>query len=96
MNESQNMSCEVALVPLTPRRAVWINALTRETDRQLSRQPGTVFQSMSREFESALIRRALRATGGCRIDAAHLLGIGRNTITRKIREFNLEVETIEG
>lgn len=73
------------------RRSVWIAALTRETDRLLNKQPGTVFHSMSREFESALIRCALAATGGCRIDAAQLLGIGRNTISRKINEFGLEV-----
>ncbi|RTL36358.1 MAG: hypothetical protein EKK49_06585, partial [Rhodocyclaceae bacterium] len=37
-----------------------------------------------------LIRRALAATGGRRIEAAQLLGIGRNTITRKIQELGLE------
>ena len=45
---------------------------------------------MNREFESALIRCALAATGGCRVDAARLLGIGRNTITRKIHAFGLD------
>ncbi len=36
------------------------------------------------------IRRALNATGGRRVDAAQLLGIGRNTITRKIQELGLD------
>ena len=45
---------------------------------------------MNREFESALIRCALAVTGGCRVDAARLLGIGRNTITRKIHAFGLD------
>ena len=38
----------------------------------------------------ALIMRALAKTGGRRIDAANLLGMGRNTITRKIQELGIE------
>ena len=68
----------------------WINALTRKTNSMLLQQPGQVFGAMSREFESTLIRCALAATGGCRIDAARLLGIGRNTITRKIHALGLD------
>ena len=45
---------------------------------------------LSRDFERILIRRALSATGGRRIEAAQLLGIGRNTITRKIQELGLD------
>ena len=45
---------------------------------------------LSRDFERILIRRALTSTGGRRIEAAQLLGIGRNTITRKIQELGLE------
>ena len=68
----------------------WINALTRHTNCLLTQQPGQVFHAMSREFESTLIRCALAATGGSRMDAARLLGIGRNTITRKIHAFGLD------
>jgi two-component system nitrogen regulation response regulator GlnG len=70
--------------------ANWLAALATETDRLLAAQPGTVFDDLTRAFESALIRRALAATGGRRIEAAHLLGIGRNTITRKIQELGLD------
>jgi two-component system nitrogen regulation response regulator GlnG len=42
------------------------------------------------QFERALIMRALAKTGGRRIDAANLLGMGRNTITRKIQELGLD------
>lgn len=69
--------------------ANWISALTRQTNGLLAQQPGRVFHAMSREFESTLIRCALAATGGCRLDAARLLGIGRNTLTRKIHAFGL-------
>ena len=56
----------------------------------LAQHPGEVFDMLNRDFERILIRRALMATGGRRIEAAQLLGIGRNTITRKIQELGLE------
>jgi len=70
--------------------ADWLSTLALETDRLLAAQPGQVFDQLTRAFEATLIRRALAATGGRRIEAAQLLGIGRNTITRKIQELNLE------
>ena len=41
-------------------------------------------------FESAVLGVALKHTRGRRMEAAQLLGIGRNTMTRKIAELNLE------
>ncbi|HHI76593.1 MAG TPA: nitrogen regulation protein NR(I) [Gammaproteobacteria bacterium] len=43
-------------------------------------------------FETVMIRAALEHTGGRRQDAARLLGWGRNTLTRKIKELGLEAE----
>ena len=37
-------------------------------------------------LEQALFEVALDHTGGKRIEAARLLGVGRNTLTRKLRE----------
>jgi len=48
-----------------------------------------VWDVLSRRFESKLIQTALLNTRGRRIEAAQKLGIGRNTITRKIQELNL-------
>jgi two-component system nitrogen regulation response regulator GlnG len=42
------------------------------------------------EFERTLIRVALKHTGGHRQDAAKLLGWGRNTLTRKLKELGME------
>jgi len=70
--------------------ADWLSSLALEADRLIAVQPGHVFDTLTRTFEGALIRRALIATGGRRIEAAQLLGIGRNTITRKIQELGLE------
>ena len=70
--------------------ANWSAALASEADRLLGAAPGEVFTQLTRQFEATLIRRALNATGGRLIDAAQLLGIGRNTITRKIQELGLD------
>jgi len=43
-------------------------------------------------FETVMIKVALEHTGGRRQDAAHLLGWGRNTLTRKIKELELPQE----
>jgi len=49
-----------------------------------------VWDELTKRFEATLIQTALAHTRGRRIDAAHKLGIGRNTITRKIQELGLE------
>jgi two-component system nitrogen regulation response regulator GlnG len=49
-----------------------------------------VWDALTRRFEAGLIRAALEATRGRRVDAAQKLGIGRNTLTRKIAELGLE------
>jgi two-component system nitrogen regulation response regulator GlnG len=51
-----------------------------------------VWDVLSRRFEARLIHAALSNTRGRRIEAAHKLGIGRNTITRKIQELGLETK----
>jgi len=68
----------------------WTDALGAEADRLLATHPHEVFDRLSREFERTLIRRALNMSGGRRIEAAQLLGIGRNTITRKIQELGMD------
>ena len=49
-----------------------------------------ILEALGRQFERTLIGRALARTGGRRIEAANLLGMGRNTITRKIQELGIE------
>ena len=44
------------------------------------------------EFERTLIRVALRKTEGGRQEAAKLLGWGRNTLTRKLKELGMDDE----
>ena len=68
----------------------WVAALEQEVERRLVRGDTGILDSLGRQFERALIARALARTGGRRIEAANLLGMGRNTITRKIQELGIE------
>jgi two-component system nitrogen regulation response regulator GlnG len=68
----------------------WLAALAREADRRLAQGEKDIMQSLSKSLERTLIEKALAHTGGRRIEAAGLLGIGRNTITRKIGELGIE------
>ena len=72
--------------------ASWELTLDKEVQAMLASGSPDVWDEMSRRFESRLITAALACTKGRRIDAAHKLGIGRNTITRKIQELGLDNE----
>lgn len=69
--------------------ADWLAALARETDHLLASGERNIMENLSRKLERTLIEKALAHTGGRRIEAAGLLGIGRNTITRKIGELGI-------
>jgi two-component system nitrogen regulation response regulator GlnG len=68
----------------------WAALLAGEVERRLKTQQVEVMDGLTREFESAVIGTALRLTHGRRIEAANKLGVGRNTITRKIQDLGLE------
>ena len=68
----------------------WLSALAHEVERMLARGELSIMESLATRFEKTLISKALAHTGGRRIEAANLLGIGRNTITRKIAELGLD------
>jgi two-component system nitrogen regulation response regulator GlnG len=70
--------------------AGWESALEVEALQLLGTDRQDVWDVLSRRFESLLIQAALATTRGRRIEAAVKLGIGRNTITRKIQELNIE------
>ncbi|MFM7570288.1 MAG: nitrogen regulation protein NR(I) [Betaproteobacteria bacterium] len=76
----------------------WVALLEKEVSLRLSTQSveermqgdSELMDYLTRQFEAVVIRTALRHTRGRRIDAALRLGIGRNTITRKVQELKLE------
>src|SRR5437879_891392 len=70
----------------------WQQALDRELAQALARGELAVGDRLEKEFERTLIVRALANTGGHRMEAAHWLGWGRNTLTRKIKELKLDAD----
>ena len=68
----------------------WQEALAAEVMNALNRGEQNILESRANEFEKILITKALQHTGGRRIEAATQLGMGRNTLTRKIQELNIE------
>jgi two-component system nitrogen regulation response regulator GlnG len=68
----------------------WRRALEREVAGRLARGEPGIAQALTRDFESVLIAQALLHTAGRRVEAAGLLGIGRNTLTRKVQELRID------
>jgi two-component system nitrogen regulation response regulator GlnG len=68
----------------------WESGLEAEALALLAAGRHDVWEALTKRFESRLILTALANTRGRRIEAAQKLGIGRNTITRKIQELGLD------
>lgn len=71
--------------------AAWEAQLTDEIRQRLQAGESGIVDELTRRFETACIRAGLAHTGGRKVEAAQLLGWGRNTLTRKIQELGLEV-----
>ncbi|XZG70928.1 nitrogen regulation protein NR(I) [Chitinibacteraceae bacterium HSL-7] len=70
--------------------ADWAEALRGELRRRLEHGDTRVLDDVMPLFERTVIETALTHTGGRKIEAAQLLGWGRNTLTRKIQELEIE------
>ena len=70
----------------------WSRQLTSWADKQLAEGGSPLLEDALPEFERTLIRCALRKTEGGRQEAAKLLGWGRNTLTRKLKELDMDDE----
>ena len=68
----------------------WLASLEADARELLRSGQPMVWDTLTRKFEAQLIQTALEITRGRRIEAAQKLGIGRNTITRKIQELGLD------
>ena len=67
----------------------WEDSLKRWTERQLSAGKDKLLDDALPRLEKIMLDAALRYTGGRRQDAARLLGWGRNTLTRKIKDHGM-------
>ncbi|MDZ7923218.1 MAG: nitrogen regulation protein NR(I) [Marinagarivorans sp.] len=67
----------------------WNKALRQWADQCLARGEHDILSEAVPTFERALIETALKHTAGRKRDAANLLGWGRNTLTRKLKELGM-------
>lgn len=68
----------------------WAQLLAQDAAERLQRAEPQVWGHLTREFEKAMLEAALQVCRGRRVEAAARLGMGRNTITRKLRELGLD------
>jgi two-component system nitrogen regulation response regulator GlnG len=68
----------------------WRSAIERWADKKLLAGETALLDEATPDYERIMIRVALKHTGGRRQDAAKLLGWGRNTLTRKIKELGMD------
>ena len=91
--EVADLPPELKLAGTGTTEADWVDALEREVERAFARGETAVLDKFAQAFEKTLIGTALAHPGGRRIEAANLLGMGRNTITRKIAELGMEAKS---
>ncbi len=68
---------------------VWTELLRESAMKRLGAGEPGLMEAMSHEFESVLYKAALEFTHGRKVEAAQKLGVGRNTLTRKIQELGI-------
>lgn len=68
----------------------WQEGLRSWAELELKRGKRGILDVAVPEFERVMIETALKHTGGRRRDGANLLGWGRNTLTRKIKELGMD------
>jgi two-component system nitrogen regulation response regulator GlnG len=75
-----------AVPELPPEIGDWQALLSLWAKQQLAQGETDILRKAARVFEKTLLDCALEATGGRKQDAARLLGWGRNTLTRKLKD----------
>jgi two-component system nitrogen regulation response regulator GlnG len=92
MTESVQTEEQGGTVIPTQRNASsdWESGLGRLAVKMLQDGHKDVFDALTSRFEKAVLQAALEVTRGRRVEAAQRLGIGRNTITRKLQELGID------
>lgn len=67
----------------------WEKLLFKNMIQRLNRGETRILDDVTPKFESIVLAAALEKTGGRKKDAAELLGWGRNTLTRKLKELKI-------
>jgi two-component system nitrogen regulation response regulator GlnG len=74
----------------SPKVANWTTQIALIAKKMMDDGHENVFQDLQNQFEKTLIEAALEVTRGRKVEAAERLGIGRNTITRKIQDLDID------
>ena len=77
-----------------PGNQSWTELLSRDAAERLANAEPEVWSLLTREFERAVIDAALKTCRGRRVEAASRLGMGRNTITRKLKDLEMDSSSI--
>ena len=88
--EAGDLPADLMQGQAAPQGGDWLHGLAAEASARLARGEAAILDELTQAYEKTLIEVALRHTGGRRIEAAHLLGWGRNTLTRKIHELGMD------
>jgi two-component system nitrogen regulation response regulator GlnG len=88
--ETSDLPADLMQGNVAPQAGDWLQSLAAEASARLARGEAAILDDLTQAYEKTLIEVALRHTGGRRIEAAHLLGWGRNTLTRKIHELGMD------
>jgi len=86
---SEDLPVDISSGRAAPGEADWTQALAAWAERHVMVGKRPLLNDALPEFERVLIRAALKRTQGHRQDAAKLLGWGRNTLTRKLKELGM-------
>jgi two-component system nitrogen regulation response regulator GlnG len=78
------------LVGIKGAASDWEGGLGRLAAKMLQDGEKAVYDALCARFEKAVLLAALEVTRGRRVEAAQRLGIGRNTITRKLQELGID------
>lgn len=82
-----NSSAQTVSYPAVEQ--VWTESLREEVQRLLAVNEGDIMGTLTKSFEKVLLETALDNCQGRKIEAAARLGIGRNTVTRKLKELGM-------
>jgi two-component system nitrogen regulation response regulator GlnG len=92
-NATTSVTTSPIIEGVSPQRtgADWEGNLNRLAVKMLQDNDQEVFDSLLARFEKSVLMAALEVTRGRKVEAANRLGIGRNTITRKLHELQIDV-----
>ena len=85
----EDLPKELSQVAEEPTTQNWESALTKLVRQQLKMGKQDVLEDLLKRFEGVMLKVALDHTGGHRQNAAKVLGWGRNTLTRKLKDLDL-------